>query len=389
MSGGFDVAVVGGGIHGASVAEAAAAAGHSVLLLEKSHPAYGTSSRSSKLIHGGLRYLESGQLKLVAECLRERAILLRRAPQLVRLRPFLIPLYTHSQRRGWQIRTGLGLYSLLGRFGPGTRFGALPKASWPELDGLRTQGLRQVFRYFDAQTDDAALTRAVLASARELGASIQFPARFEGARRAEDGWQLRYRSEGRQQTATARCLVNAGGPWANAVLAQIDPAPPPLPVDWVQGTHILIDAPLRQGVYYVEAEDHRAVFVMPWQGQTLVGTTELVFEGEPDRAAPTEGEIHYLLRTLGRYFPELADRPLLSAFAGLRVLPRAKEDPFGRPRETQFLLDETHRPTLLTIYGGKLTAARATAEQVLDTLKPSLPRRTVVADTRERLLKPF
>ena len=176
-----DVVVVGGGIHGVGVAQAAAAAGHSVLLLEKTSLAAGTSSRSSKLIHGGLRYLESGQFHLVRESLRERRILLAIAPELVQLRPFILPLYRETRRRPWQLRVGLSIYALLGGLGPETRFGAVPRSEWTQLDGLQTRGLRKVLRYFDAQTDDAALTRAVMRSAQTLGADVLAPAEFFAA----------------------------------------------------------------------------------------------------------------------------------------------------------------------------------------------------------------
>src|SRR6202453_5227544 len=147
----FDVVVVGGGIHGAGVLQAAVAAGHSTLLIEKGALASGTSSRSSKLIHGGLRYLESGQFSLVRESLRERAVHLKIAPDLVELKPFFIPVYKDTRRRPWQLRIGLALYAILGRFAPGTRFGSVPERGLGELDGLETRNLDAVIRYYDAQ----------------------------------------------------------------------------------------------------------------------------------------------------------------------------------------------------------------------------------------------
>src|SRR5271166_4859079 len=151
----YDVIIVGGGIHGAGVLQAVAAAGHSGLLIEKRALASGTSSRSSKLIHGGLRYLESGQFALVRESLRERAVHLRIAADLVELKPFYIPVYADTRRRPWQLKLGLWIYALLGGFDASTRFGTVPKREWPQLDGLETRGLDAVVRYYDAQTDDA------------------------------------------------------------------------------------------------------------------------------------------------------------------------------------------------------------------------------------------
>lgn len=387
--GGTDLTVVGGGIQGACVAEAAAAAGLSVLLLERERPAHGTSRRSSKLIHGGLRYLETGQFRLVHECLRERAIWLERAPELVRLVPFIIPVYDRSFRRPWQIAAGLSLYSLLSGFGPGCRFGSVPRSQWAELDGLDDGGLRRVFRYYDGQTDDAALTRAVLGSAARLGARVLYPASFVGARRDGDGWQLAFESGGERQSLHSRALVNAGGPWVNAVLARIDGAHPPQPIDWVQGTHILLEGGLSRGIYYVEAEDRRAVFVMPWHGSTLVGTTEAVYSGNPDQVSPTDGEVEYLRRVFARHFPTRAKARLLDAFAGLRVLPKGADLPFGRPRETLLRVDDPNAPRLVSIYGGKLTAARATAERVLAQLTDGRHGARGVADARRLPLPPL
>ncbi len=151
------------------------------LLIEKHALASGTSSRSSKLIHGGLRYLESGQFALVRESLRERAVHLRIAPELVELKPFFIPVYAETRRRPWQLKLGLWVYALLGGFDASTRFGSVPRREWPRLDGLETRNLDAVIRYYDAQTDDAQLTRAVVESALALGGELAMPATFLAA----------------------------------------------------------------------------------------------------------------------------------------------------------------------------------------------------------------
>src|SRR5580692_7814974 len=213
----YDVVIVGGGIHGAGVLQAAAAAGHSALLIERLGLASGTSSRSSKLIHGGLRYLESGQFALVRESLRERAIHLRIAPELVELKPFFLPVYRDTRRRPWQLKLGLWMYALLGGFDASTRFGAVPRREWSSLDGLETRGLDAVIRYHDAQTDDALLTRAVVQSALSLGAEVAIPASFKTATLTEDGVIVAYSREGEAIQCSARVLVNAGGPWASQV----------------------------------------------------------------------------------------------------------------------------------------------------------------------------
>ena len=173
MAESYDLVIIGGGIHGAGIAQAAAARGLSVMVLEQSGIASGTSSRSSKLIHGGLRYLESGQFALVRECLHERTLLLKLAPQLVKLKSFYIPVYRDTTRRPWLLHLGLSLYALLGGLHPAVRFCRVPQSRWRNLDGLDTAQLEAVFQYNDAQTDDAALTRAVMRSAQQLGAQLK------------------------------------------------------------------------------------------------------------------------------------------------------------------------------------------------------------------------
>src|SRR6202046_3003775 len=192
----YDVVIIGGGIHGAGVLQAAVAAGHSALLIERRGPPPGTATRSSKLIHGGLRYLESGQFALVRESLRERAIHLRIASELVALKPFFIPVYRDTRRRPWQLKLGLWIYALLGGFDSSTRFGTVPRRDWSSLDGLETHGLDAVIRYHDAQTDDALLTRAVVQSALSLGAELAMPASFTGAVLSGDGVAVTYELQG-------------------------------------------------------------------------------------------------------------------------------------------------------------------------------------------------
>lgn len=372
----YDVIVVGGGIHGAGVLQAATAAGYRALLIEKRALASGTSSRSSKLIHGGLRYLESGQFSLVRESLRERAIHLRIAPGLVQLKPFFIPIYADTHRRPWQLNIGLWLYALLGGFTASTRFGAVPRKEWASLDGLDTRGLDRVIRYQDAQTDDALLTRAVVDSAKSLGGEVVMPAEFVGATLTESGVDATYAVNGATVACRAKVLVNAAGPWASRVARAIHPAIPIPDVDLVQGTHIVVPVQVAAGVYYVESPgDGRAVFVMPWQGQTLIGTTETPYTGDPDLVHPLPAEEEYLLAVAGRYFPAmraLTRADIVHRFAGLRVLPAASQDAFGRSRETIFSTDRDPRPRVLGLFGGKLTGWRAAAAHVLTRISPSL-----------------
>ena len=389
----YDLVIIGGGIHGAGVAQAASAKGLSVMVLEQTDIASGTSSRSSKLIHGGLRYLESGEFSLVSECLHERALLLKLAPDLVELKPFYIPVYRYTTRRPWIVHVGLSLYALQGGLHPAARFCRVPQKLWKKLDGLDTAQLEAVFQYNDAQTDDAALTHAVMRSAQQMGAQLKIPAIFTGARLGQLGKHtniIEYWHHDKAKTCTAGVLVNAAGPWVQQVLSRITPAPSQLKIDLVQGTHIVVPGTLTQGVYYVEAQDKRAVFIMPWRGNTLVGTTESTYQGDPMDVRPLPHEQDYLMKTLINYFPRYrSEQRILSAIAGLRVLPsgggqnrRGASSINTWSRETILHTGRQDPPSLLTIYGGKLTTYRLTAERVMACVIGVLPVRKVVADTR-------
>jgi len=378
----YDIVVIGAGIQGAGVAQAAAAAGYSVLVVEKTAPAAGTSSKSSKLIHGGLRYLETAQFGLVRESLRERALLLRLAPEIVKLKPLHIPIYEDSTRSPFIIRSGLTLYALLASFDKNSLFKQLPKQEWSGLSGLRQENLKAVFRYHEAQTDDAALTRAVLQSAVVLGGDLMMPARFLGAERNHQCCKVDIETASGIESVSCRVLVNCAGPWVREIIEQIKPAMPVPDVEMVQGSHLLLPPVLDQYFYLEAPADKRAVFVLPWEGQLLVGTTEKVHEGAPEKAVCSLAEREYLLSTLTHYFPHLRiPEAQIDSFAGLRVLPKSDERAFKRPRDVMFAVDDEARPRVLSVMGGKLTTYRATAEQVLQRLMPSLPTKERRADT--------
>lgn len=382
----YDVAVIGGGIHGVGVAQAAAAAGYKTVLLEQTELAAGTSSKSSKLIHGGLRYLESLEFSLVRESLLEREILLKIAPDLVKRQAFYIPVYEHTSRSAWWIGTGLGLYTVLAGGKKHTRFRIVPKSEWPQLDGIKQQGLKTVLQYWDAQTDDAKLTRAVMHSAEEMGADLLCPAQFKAAEITDDDVRIEYSIKNKTSELSAKTLVNAAGPWAADVLAKITPNQPALAVDNVQGTHIELPGSVDKGCYYLEVpKDNRVVFVMPWYKHTMLGTTERVFTGNPAKVKAVDESVEYLLDVYKQYFPDRSQE-VINKWAGLRVLPAATGAAFKRSRETQMPVDDQQQPRVLSIFGGKLTGYRITAEKVIKQLKPSLPQRTKIAGTDEIML---
>ena len=381
----YDVVIIGAGIHGAGVAQAAAAAGHSVLVLEQyAEPAKGSSSRSSKLIHGGLRYLESGEFHLVKECLQERAMLLRNAPHLVKLVPFYIPVYRDTRRRPWKIALGLMIYSLFSR----KRFHRISSRYWDKLDGLRSDQLDAVFSYYDAQTDDARLTRSVLASARTLGAEVITGAEFTQARLDSSEVNVSYMKNGYTTTLAARVLVNAAGSWVNHVLQRVRQqsgvAMALFDMELVEGTHIVVPGQISHPYYLEAPQDGRAVFVVPWQHNIMVGTTERHYQGDPADVSPTAAEIEYLLEIYNHYFDrELTREDMIDVFAGLRVLPGGDGNASTKSRETHFHENDPDRPRVVSIYGGKLTSYRATAEKLLLRINKILPESRPVADTRK------
>ena len=391
MTDNVDVLVVGGGIHGVGVAQAAAAAGHSVLLVEKSRLAAGTSSRSSKLIHGGLRYLETYQFRLVRECLRERRILLDVAPELVTLESFHLPVYEGARRAPWLLSVGLGLYTALAGFGRGTGFSRVDPGAFAAIDGLRPDGLKAVLKYFDARTDDRLLTRAVMDSAISLGARLWQQAECIGGTLTDTGAVTRIRAGESEREVACKVVVNAAGPWASKMHADLVPGVTAPAVELVQGTHIVLRDFRTRHCYYLEnPRDGRGIFVMPWYGHSLVGTTETRFQGNPDTTRPLATEIRYLRKALRHFFPEsiLAIDGAAEAFAGLRVLPAGGGHAFNRSRETRFVVDRARDPRVLTILGGKLTAYRATAGKVLDRIAHGLPQRKARADTATLPLVP-
>ena len=372
----YEVTVIGGGIHGAGVMQAAAAAGYKTLVIEQRHWAAGTSSRSSKLLHGGLRYLETAQLSLVRQSLQERNRLLELAPTLAHPLQFHIPIYAGTTRRPWQLVLGLSLYAVLSGLSRLSRF------SWHRgaLAGLKADGLQKRFSYWDGQTDDALLTRAVVDSALSLGADALCPATLTAAERTADGYRLTVVEGDDTRHIHTDFLVNCAGPWINRVQALVSPETTQQTCELVKGSHLILQKRISDDAFYLESpEDKRAIFLLPWGEHSLLGTTEQHFEGDPQSVAVSPQERNYLLATARHYFPN-ADFKVIEEFAGLRVLPAGDASAFARPRECIFHSDPEH-PRLLALYGGKLTTYRHTAEQVIKAVTRQLGPRQAIADT--------
>lgn len=381
----FDIAIIGGGISGVGIAQYAAAAGYSTLLIERGDIGGQTSANSSKLIHGGLRYLETGQINLVRKSLLERRNLLNLAPTLVKAVPFYIPVYENSQRSPWTIRAGLSLYAVLSEFDPLGRFISVPAVHWHRLKGLKLSGLKAVFQYWDAQTDDKLLTQAVARSAQALGAEVYAEADFLGMEHQSQGCAVSFQHAGDVRQVEASLVINAAGPWVNEVIAKVSPPLAGVELDWVQGAHLLLDIPALEGILYLEScFDKRVIFVMPWYGQTLIGTTETELASLDKPPEVNESEVNYLLGIYRHYFPlspEINDlkAKIVQTYCGVRVLPKQSSQAFDRPRDILMQTSVSH-PRLLSLYGGKLTTFRSASAEVLEWIEQHLGKRPPIAD---------
>jgi glycerol-3-phosphate dehydrogenase len=372
----FDLAIVGGGINGAGIARDAAGRGLRVVLVEQNDLASGTSSASTKLIHGGLRYLEHGWFRLVREALAEREVLLRLAPHLIRPMRFMLPLEPGPRPR-WLIRLGLFVYDHLGgrKILPATRAIDL---SCDALGAPLKPRYRYGLEYSDCQTDDSRLVVLNALGAHERGALIHTRTRCVGAERGEV-WRLTLEAGGRQEAVTARVLVNAAGPWAGTFNENVlhQPAPAGLRLD--KGSHVVVRRLFEHDRGYIfQTRDKRVVFALPFEREfTLVGTTDCSFSGDPGAAAPTAAEISYLCGVVNEHFrTAIAPADVVWSFAGVRSLydegtTDAQEPPQDTPRDYALALDDGRGAApLLTVYGGKITTYRRLAEAALDQLAP-------------------
>ena len=378
----YDLLVVGGGVNGAGIARDAAGRGLRTLLVEKDDLAEGTSSRSGKLVHGGLRYLEYYEFRLVREALIEREVLLRAAPHIIWPMRFVLP-HSAEQRPRWLVRLGLFLYDHLGgreRL-PGTR--SLDLSRDPEGAPIRAD-YRSAFAYSDCWVDDARLVVLNAVDAARRGATVLTRTALIGARRAGGLWQadIQVRGTGERRTIAARALVNAAGPWVEDVVRKSG-ANSARRVRLVKGSHLVVrkfwDGPQ---AYLLQNDDKRVIFVNPYEGElALIGTTDIPFEGKAEDVAIDDDEIVYLLRVLNRYFKrEICPQDIVHAFSGVRPLfDDAAENASAVTRDYVFEVEpekpepRAGRAPLLSVFGGKITTYRKLAEQALDRLAPFFP----------------
>ena len=374
---GFDLLVIGGGINGAGIARDAQGRGISTCLVERGDLGGATSSASSKLIHGGLRYLERYEFRLVREALAEREVLLKIAPHIVWPMRFVLP-HRPEMRPRWMIRAGLFLYDHLAR-----------RVSLPGAEGVRLAGhpygaplrpeITDAFAYSDCWVEDSRLVVLNARDAALRGAEVLVRTAFVGAERDATGWTCRLRAEdGTERVVRARALVNAAGPWVMQAQAAAH-VPPQGRVRLVRGSHIVLPA-LYEGeqAYILQNDDRRVVFVIPYEGRfSLVGTTDVPHEGDPREARCTPEEADYLCAAVARQF-RIAPRPddIVWSYAGVRPL---HDDGAASASDVtrDYVLRSDEGPgkaPLLTVYGGKITTFRRLAEEAVGRIGAALGR---------------
>lgn len=370
----YDLAVVGGGINGVGIAADAAGRGLSVFLCEKDDLAEHTSSASSKLIHGGLRYLEHYEFRLVREALAEREVLLAKAPHIVKPLRFILPHRPHL-RPAWMIRAGLFLYDHLGKREklPGSR--SLRFGAGSPLKAEITRG----FEYSDCWVDDARLVVLNAMAAREQGAHVHTRTRCVSARRSKGLWHIHLeRADGSLFSIRARALVNAAGPWVARFIREDLKQDSPYGIRLIQGSHIIVPK-LFDGdqAYILQNEDRRIVFAIPYLDRfTMIGTTDREYTGDPAKVAISDEETTYLLQVVNAHFKQQLSRDdILHSFAGVRPLCDDESDqPSAVTRDyTLALSGQPGEAPLLSVFGGKLTTYRKLAESALAQLAPHFP----------------
>lgn len=374
----FDAVIIGGGINGAGIARDAALRGFRVALFEQADYASGTSSRSSKLIHGGIRYLEQGHLPLVFEASRERQILERIAPHLVRPLPFLFPVYQNAKWGKTMIDLGMWLYDLLALFRNIRPHRMLSREETLQREPeLLSDGLTGAALYYDGQMDDARLCLANVLEAQSLGAMAWNYARVTGVLKDENGRVTGVKVQdlisGEEGRVHGKIIVNASGPWVDEVCRMEFPTVPSK-LRRTRGSHLILPSLTRNHALAIRSQkDERVLFVIPWHGMSLVGTTDIDFEGDPGEVRCPGEDVDYLLSETRRFFPKrgIASKDVIATFAGIRPLIYSDERKASWvPRESKIYESESG---LISVTGGKFTTYRKMAEKVVDQLQSRLP----------------
>ncbi|MBW4983261.1 glycerol-3-phosphate dehydrogenase [Mameliella sp. CS4] len=373
-----DLFVIGGGINGAGIARDAAGRGLSVVLCEKDDLAEGTSSRSGKLVHGGLRYLEYYEFRLVREALIEREVLMKNAPHIIWPMRFVLP-HSPQDRPAWLVRLGLFLYDHLGgrKKLPGTR--TLDLRRDPEGAAIKDKYTRG-FEYSDCWVDDARLVVLNAVDAAERGAEVLTRSPCVSARRENGTWRVTTKNSvtGETREFEAKLLVNAAGPWVTDVVTRVAGSNSARNVRLVKGSHIIVPKFWKgENAYLVQNHDKRVIFINPYErDKALIGTTDIAYDGRAEDVTADESEVQYLIDAVNRYFKEELTRDdVETTFSGVRPLfDDGQGNPSAVTRDYVFDVDETGGAPLLNIFGGKITTFRELAERGMHKIEKFFPR---------------
>lgn len=377
----FDVIVIGGGINGAGIAREAQLAGYRTLLIERNDFGSGTTSRATRLIHGGLRYLEHAEFGLVYESLAERETLVRDAAHLVRPLRLLVPVYRGDERPPWKVRAGLVLYDLFSFRKSLPRHRALTNQTIDKLaPALTRDGLRGAFTFYDAQVEFPE--RLVAEAIRDFSDAGGTPMNHVSARRLISpggvlrGVGVRDERTGEEAEIAGKVIVNAAGPWVDEVLRGSDAERHDALIGGTKGSHIVADWPAAptQAIFASAKADGRPFFVLPWYRYALIGTTDIRHDGDPSQARATADEVRYLIDETNRLFPStpLQREHVLYTYSGVRPLPRTTDGDESTITRSHFVIDQAKRggpDGLLTIVGGKLTTYRSLARIALSAIR--------------------
>ena len=366
----FDIFIIGGGINGAGIARDAAGRGFKVYLADKNKVGSATSSWSSKLIHGGLRYLENYEFKLVRESLKEREIISKIASNITKPMPFIIP-YSKKLRSKWIIRIGLFLYD---NIGGKTSF---PKSKKIDLNkkykGILKEKFSDGFKYYDAQIDDKKLVEMNIEDAKKLGATIVENNKVIEVKRNDFGWEITLENG---DLINSNALINASGPWINETINKVVRVNAKKPIRLVRGSHIITKKLYQEEVAFtLQSDDNRIVFVIPYKNKySLIGTTE-VDVSKPDNPVISDEEQKYLIDVVNNYFfTQISKRHIVETYSGIRPLIEDYKEASKVTRDYIFDLNiQNKNSPLLNIYGGKLTTYRKLSEKVIEKLSPYLP----------------
>ncbi len=372
-----DLFIIGGGINGTAIAADAAGRGLTVTLCEKGDLASATSSASTKLIHGGLRYLEHYEFRLVKKALQEREVLMQKAPNIIRPLEFILPHEKHL-RPAWLVRLGLFLYDHLAsrQHLPGSKTIDLTK----DTRGQALQPhLSKGFSYYDCFTDDARLVVLNALSAKEHGATILPHTEFLSAQREKKHWKITLKKIHSPEIVSyhAKALINVAGPWVNHVQKNISGEKKLFPIELVKGSHIVVPK-IYAGdfAYILQNADRRIVFAIPYQHEfTLIGTTDILISETSDQVTITAEEKDYLCESINRYFKNsITSKDIIWSYSGIRCLQaNIADDPSAVTRGHKLILAIKDMLPLLTVIGGKLTTHRVLASKILEKLKPFFP----------------